>query len=261
MAWFKVDDGFYSSRKVLSIPRGLRLECIGLWTVAGAWSSKEMTDGKVPEYVLEELGARTAVVKKLVEVGLWIERDKLYEFHDWRDYQPTKEEVLERRQKVSKSRAEAGRKGAAARWQNDGKAMAKKDLPYGKRDSSKISHKVDSNDLLTEHGKMAKPWQQDGKAMAPTRPVPTRKEAKASLGQKKASAIPSGWVPSEACVKYAAENGLNIKHEAEQFKAHAHANDRKQKNWDASFRLWLGNAVKWSKPTAKNVGVDDWMNK
>ena len=37
MAWFKVDDGFHSSRKVLSIPRRSRLAAIGAWTIAGAW--------------------------------------------------------------------------------------------------------------------------------------------------------------------------------------------------------------------------------
>ena len=35
MVWFKVDDGFYSSSKVLSIPRTSRLAAVGLWLRVG----------------------------------------------------------------------------------------------------------------------------------------------------------------------------------------------------------------------------------
>ena len=40
MVWFKVDDGFYSSQKVLSMPRSCRLAAVGLWTMAGNWSGR-----------------------------------------------------------------------------------------------------------------------------------------------------------------------------------------------------------------------------
>ena len=67
MVWFKVDDGFYSSRKVLSIPRRHRLAAVGLWAMAGNWSARELTDGKVPTYVLDELGATETLIRALVE--------------------------------------------------------------------------------------------------------------------------------------------------------------------------------------------------
>lgn len=254
MAWFKVDDGFYSSRKVLSIPRAKRLECIGLWVMAGAWSAKELTDGKVPNYVLDEFGGTQDAVKRLIDVGLW----KIYSdgvvFHDWREYNPSKEDVVERRKKVSEVRSKAGKNGAQNRWQNDGKAMAKKVLPLANANFATNEQNNNSNESLAGNGKMAKPWQDDGKAMAPTRPNPTHKQAKACL-------LPKNWNPNTAAMDFAVANNLDVKFEASQFKNHAEASGRTMKNWDAAFRVWLGNAVKWKKPHTKSTVEDDWMNR
>ena len=157
MAWFKVDDGFYSSRKVLNIPRSKRLECIGLWVMAGAWSAKELTDGKVPNYVLDEFGGSQEAVKRLIDVGLWKTYPDGVVFHDWREYNPSKEEVVERRKKVSEIRSKAGKNGAQTRWQNDGKTMAKKSLPLASDNFAIDGEESKVNKSLAEHGKIAKP--------------------------------------------------------------------------------------------------------
>lgn len=77
--------------------------------------------------------------------------------------------------------------------------------------------------------------------------------------------LPESWSPTEAHLVYCAENNINLEDEVEKFKAHAQATGRKQKDWDASFRLWLVNAKKWSKPTSLQKPVlsskpVDWMN-
>jgi hypothetical protein len=254
LAWFKVDDGFYSSRKVLSIPRSKRLECIGLWVMAGAWSAKELTDGKVPNYVLDEFGGSPEAVKRLIDVGLWKTYPDGVMFHDWREYNPSKEDVVERRKKVSEIRSKAGKNGAQNRWQNDGKAMAKKVLPLASDNFAIREVSDEANESLAKHGKMAKPWQSDGKPMAPTRPNPTHKQAKACL-------LPKNWNPNTAAMDFARANGLDVNFEADQFRNHAAATQRTMKNWDAAFRVWLGNAVKWKKPGTKSTVEDDWMNR
>ena len=99
MPWFRVDDGFYSSRKVTQIPRAERWPAIGLWTIAGTWSAKELTDGFVPDYQLEELGGRESDADKLVHVGLWVRVQGGYEFSNWGEYQPTKAEIEAQREK------------------------------------------------------------------------------------------------------------------------------------------------------------------
>jgi hypothetical protein len=122
MAWFKVDDGFFSSRKVLSIRRDERLEAVGLWVTLGAWSSKELTDGFIPDAVIDEFSPHPFAVDALINSGLWLRVDNGIQFHDWKDYQPTRDEVLQKRDELSKKRAQAGKNGARSRWQNDGKS-------------------------------------------------------------------------------------------------------------------------------------------
>ena len=100
MTWFKVDDGFYSSKKVMSIPRQQRLSAVGLWTMAGNWSGRELSDGVVPAYVLLELGATPKLRQALVTARLWLDRGSGgIEFHDWAKYQPTRAQVEAAREK------------------------------------------------------------------------------------------------------------------------------------------------------------------
>ena len=108
MAWFKVDDSMPFNTKTLMCS----LEAIGLWVLAGAWASQQLTNGQVPKQVLPALRANEDVAAELVQAGLWIEdkENSKYYFHDWEKYNPTSEEVLDLRAK----RAEAGRKGGIA---------------------------------------------------------------------------------------------------------------------------------------------------
>lgn len=101
MPWFRVDDGFANSKPVLKIPRRYRAAAVGLWTLAGTWSAKELTDGFVPEYILDDLASTPAMAGQLVLSGLWTKtvKDDVegWQFVGWSDYQPTKVEVLTRR--------------------------------------------------------------------------------------------------------------------------------------------------------------------
>lgn len=94
MPWFKVDDGLFSSRKVLSIPRKDRVAAVGLWTLAGSWAAQELTDGVVPKYALDALGATLRLSRALVEAQLWLSRpDGGIEFKNWSEFQPTRSQV------------------------------------------------------------------------------------------------------------------------------------------------------------------------
>jgi hypothetical protein len=98
MPWFKVDDGFASSRQILSIPPRHRTKAAGLWVLAGAWSAKELTDGYVPEYVLRDLCATPATAAHLVAAGLWEKTEGGWNFVGWSKFQFTKSRVMEHRQ-------------------------------------------------------------------------------------------------------------------------------------------------------------------
>jgi hypothetical protein len=114
MTWFKVDDSFHSHPKVLAADA----DALGLWVVAGAWSSANLTDGFVPEHVLTRLLPDAAdLARKLVSTGLWKRARGGHQFHDWTDFQPSASDVRTMREK----RAAAGRVGGL----NSGKARSK----------------------------------------------------------------------------------------------------------------------------------------
>ena len=125
MAWFKVDDGFYSSMKFLSIKRQYQVEAAGAWILCGTWSADKMTDGFVPYSVMEMWHFGPEAVEELVSSGLWDhdeEREGIV-FHDWEDYQPTKAQLSAK----SKTRAAVGsiggkRSGEARRAKAEAKS-------------------------------------------------------------------------------------------------------------------------------------------
>ena len=104
MAWFKVDDGFYTSQKVMRIPRSIRNEAIGAWILIGTWSADKMTDGLIPDWVIAEFDVSMEVIDALFEAGLWIATDDGIQYHDWAEYQPTKAQL----EAKSKTRAAVG---------------------------------------------------------------------------------------------------------------------------------------------------------
>ena len=92
LAWFKVDDGFWSHPKILA----LSADAVALWVRAGAYSCQHLTDGEVQESVLRLLGSEDAAAE-LHDAGLWLSMDGGYRFHDWDEYQETSETVKKRR--------------------------------------------------------------------------------------------------------------------------------------------------------------------
>lgn len=108
MTWFKVDDSFYDHPKVFDAP-----DCaVALWTRAGTWSARNLTDGFVPTGMPARLcDDPDTAVRELVRRGLWTRTSGGYRFHDWGAYQPSRDAVEDLRAK----RAEAGRRGGAAK--------------------------------------------------------------------------------------------------------------------------------------------------
>ncbi|MFI6296734.1 hypothetical protein ACIBEJ_34450 [Nonomuraea sp. NPDC050790] len=156
MAWGRVDDAFDDHPKVLAL---LDIEdlkgaaaALGLWTLCFTWAHRNTRKkGKVPGRIPSSLPRRffgpeaREMAALLVEVGLWdATSDGGWMIHDFADYLPGRE--------VSEARAEAGRKGAEARWgrkadgnlpslshRSDGKADSKRMAPDGKKDVGEIN--------------------------------------------------------------------------------------------------------------------------
>lgn len=99
MSWFKVDDSFYDHPKFIDVPNA----AIGLWAKAGAWCGKHLTDGVIPASQVKLFKGTPSQVNALISSGIWIEDrsesgSKVYRFHDWNEYQPTREQKLKERE-------------------------------------------------------------------------------------------------------------------------------------------------------------------
>lgn len=110
MVWFKVDDSFWSHPKVLSLSG----DALALWVRAGSYCGQQLTDGFVSVQALRMLAERDAAVE-LTNAGLWEAVKGGFQFHDWAEYQPTREYVITERAKAAeRKRQERQRKSRAA---------------------------------------------------------------------------------------------------------------------------------------------------
>lgn len=99
MPWFRVDDGLASKLETTRIPRTHRPAAIGLWALAGSWSARELTDGFIPEHMIDELAGTAESAAWLVSAGFWSAVDGGFQFAEWNGQQPMRAKVLEAREK------------------------------------------------------------------------------------------------------------------------------------------------------------------
>lgn len=225
MAWFRVDDQFGSNPKVMQIPRSERHACLGLWLHAGVWAAQHLTDGRVPGYMLEELGANVSHRDRLVAVGLWREDGDGVVFNDWSDYQPSRADVMamrekERRRKEAYRQRKAGTTGGS---------------PSGTTSDGAVGH------------------QQASGHPDPTRPDPTRptKEVANATSTRaaKGSRLSPDWMPNREDVQAIAEQcpGLDTQAEHREFVDYwiSVAGSRGVKlDWSATWRNWMRKQFK-----------------
>jgi hypothetical protein len=67
-----------------------------------------------------------------------------------------------------------------------------------------------------------------------------REESKSK--RRKAHTLPADWKPTESHIQFARERGVNLEQEAQAFRWHAEANDRRVVVWNAAFSQWLTKA-------------------
>lgn len=107
--WFKVSDDFHSHPKAMAAGSA----AVGLWALAGSWSSANSQGGFVPDYVLPRLSEdSTALARKLVAAGLWVKVKNGYRFHEWDERNPS-EQAAKALQSI---RSESARLANHERW-------------------------------------------------------------------------------------------------------------------------------------------------
>ena len=234
MPWFKVDDGFHGHPKVVE----LSLAAVGIWTLTGSWCAKYLTDGLVGSKTIARMGGSDAESSELVDAELWIDTGDGFQFKDWHDYQPLKVDI------------EAERFAAQERMR------AVRSKKKGVRDAFARTT-PERSDEQPANVRPVFGRSSDDVRVTPSQPSPSPSQSPKKSAQKRKSeiALPDDWVPNETCKAYAAAESIDAAHEAGQFRAHAGANDRRQRDWDLAFRSWLGNAKKWA-PAKKPTPTD-----
>lgn len=112
MSWARIDDMFHAHPKAMDAG----LEAIGLWAMALAHCANYLTDGHVKRSAAQRIAGAELdrLSAALVRVGLWeVHPTDGWSFHDYLDYNPSREQVLAERA-VRKQRAQ---NAATKRWQ------------------------------------------------------------------------------------------------------------------------------------------------
>jgi hypothetical protein len=103
MVDFRVDDGFGQHPKTV----GLSLEAVGLWTLAGAWSMRYLTDGHIPGEVMRGMCRRQRIIQELTQRNLITPTGGGdWQFVDWHQYQRSRTQIEAEREKARKRLAD-----------------------------------------------------------------------------------------------------------------------------------------------------------
>lgn len=183
MTWFKVDDGLPEHRKVRRLGRD-RAPAMGVWVLCGAWASNNLTDGFVPDEVVQRYDPRSKYSARLVEVGLWLRDEEDgeggYRFHDWADIQPTRADVETRREEVRKrvQKHRQGKSGSVQPPDNDPHGGAQSPGAHGSSNALLLDRGNTNGNALQETT-VTESYSQArtaaGARPVPSRPVPTTK--------------------------------------------------------------------------------------
>lgn len=111
MVWFRVDDKLWGNQKWLAVSPAAR----ALWVTAGSWCGDQLTDGYVPRHVLSTLAGRPRDAAELVAAGLWKPEENGWRFHDWLDWNRSREAVLAEREAAAERQRRAREKAASQR--------------------------------------------------------------------------------------------------------------------------------------------------
>lgn len=230
--WVKLDDGFVDHPKIA------RVGAVGAWLQLQAlcYANRNLTDGFVPWGVARSFVARgqdytdeadrcwslalTCGMQGrdleemdwpavLVAAGIWELVPGGYQIHDYKDYQPTKVQVLAHRRKH------------AARQQK-----------YVQRKADAITDGV--SDGVTDASPVPVPV-----------PVPQRQRS-LSLRERarasRATTLPEDFQLTEKLRKYAQSGGLDPESEFAHFRNHHLAKGDRMVRWDRAFMVWCQRA-------------------
>jgi hypothetical protein len=214
MTWGKIDDNLALHPKVMRAGN----EAMGLWVRALSYACQQLTDGFISSEIVTVFGGDVAAMK-LVDVGLWHIVEGGYEFNDWCEYQPTREQVLTDREaaKERMAKARAARNGSPEVRENFARSSA-----------------------------------------TPTRPDPTRPSTSEDVDTRadRATQINPDWSLDEKLRQWTRETapGLDVDLEVAKFVDHWRSvpvSRAKKRDWSSTWRNWVRSAIGFNPAVAR----------
>ena len=100
--WIRLDDTFWTHPKLERLSdRAYRLYLRSI-----GYAAQHLTDGVIDQTALRTLGAARKTCEELVTSGCWdIVPDGGYVVHDYLDFNPSREQVMDRRRKEADKKA------------------------------------------------------------------------------------------------------------------------------------------------------------
>lgn len=284
MTWFRIDDGFYDHPKVIH----LDMAAVGLWTLAGAYCARHLTDGVITERQIKVIGGTRRQADKLVEAGLWhVENDaanarrrtgdapanaRRYVFNDWAHFQPSRADITAKRNEDAERKREARAKKRATQdirgnvqpdtpagvhADTSGGVLVPSALPDPARPDPTIkdlSHSgIPTHDCERENAESENPPASSPPILiAPTVPADGYSMIE----------IPDDWAPGD--LHRAKHPHHDLDTEAEAFRDHAVSTGRlcnRRAGWDAAFSNWLRRAKPPEQPgkAAATTKAEGWL--
>lgn len=122
MTWLKLDDSFGDHPKIDALSDG----AYRLHVQAMNYAARNLLDGRVPDGRPERLMQRfkRGYLVELERAGLWERNGAGWMIHDFLVYNPSKEEVEERRKKRAEAGAKGGKRSSKKRASAKPKAQA-----------------------------------------------------------------------------------------------------------------------------------------
>lgn len=210
MTWFKVDDTLAAHTK----PRKAGLPAMGLWVLSGAYASQQLTDGFVPAWYVEGFPSGRKHAAALVTAGLWTESERDdepgWQFHDWDQANPTREEVQRKRDQARERM----------------RSVREKFAPSSREQTANVREKFASSDANPD----------------PTRPDPTTQPSVVTPSAK--HTIPEDWHPTAEDQVWAAAEcpSVNVSRETASFVDYFLDKGEKRPGWTRSWKRWMREA-------------------
>lgn len=241
MTWAKLDDEFPDHPKIIGLTdAGFRLHVTAI-----AWSNRHSTDGLLPRKAIPVLYGPgegrpdlRGVVEELLEARLWDRNGDAFVIHDFLDYNPSRGDVVQKRE----LRSEAGRRGGIAsgitRGGTKAEAKTKQTLKQKRSKAEAKSNPDPDPDPLPDPEPVPGRETTASPKSPPGSPKP---KAQASRGTR----LRPDWVPTDALRAWAEHRGLTdegLEKTLEVFRDYwvAQPGAKGVKlDWDATLRNWI----------------------